>query len=64
MNHQYGPLTDNPAVGKDLTEFYWRPGNAESFLALVEGLTGEPLTADAWVEDLQKPVDVLVRRNP
>ena len=46
---KYGYIVDNPNVGRDLTEMYWRPGNGASFLDLVEGLTGSPLTGDAWV---------------
>lgn len=29
------------------------PGNAEPYLSLVEKLTGAPLTAAAWVKELQ-----------
>jgi hypothetical protein len=61
---QYGYLTDNPRIGKELTEAYWRPGNGECFLDLVQNLTGEPLTADAWVEELQQPTDALVLMAP
>jgi hypothetical protein len=35
---------DNPEVGSRLREVYWRPGNAEAFLDLVEKLTGKALT--------------------
>uniref|UniRef100_A0A061S728 Oligoendopeptidase f n=2 Tax=Tetraselmis sp. GSL018 TaxID=582737 RepID=A0A061S728_9CHLO len=58
---KYGYLTDNPAVGKDLSEFYWRPGNSEGFLDLVEQLTGKPLTADAWVSDMRRPTEAVVK---
>jgi len=57
---KYGFLTDNPAIGKDLTEVYWRPGNSEGFLNLVERLTGQPLTADDWVQELKQSTDAAV----
>eukprot|EP00193_Tetraselmis_chui_P018148 CAMPEP_0177782156 /NCGR_PEP_ID=MMETSP0491_2-20121128/18288_1 /TAXON_ID=63592 /ORGANISM="Tetraselmis chuii, Strain PLY429" /LENGTH=772 /DNA_ID=CAMNT_0019302379 /DNA_START=172 /DNA_END=2490 /DNA_ORIENTATION=- len=60
---KYGYLTDNPRIGKELTEAYWRPGNGECFLDLVQNLTGEPLTADAWVEELQQPTDALLKQE-
>ena len=44
-------------VGRDLTEVYWRPGNTEPFLGLVQRLTGAPLSADAWVAQLQRPLE-------
>eukprot|EP01063_Lacrimia_lanifica_P016002 TRINITY_DN22630_c0_g1_i1.p1 TRINITY_DN22630_c0_g1~~TRINITY_DN22630_c0_g1_i1.p1 ORF type:complete len:633 (+),score=226.34 TRINITY_DN22630_c0_g1_i1:33-1931(+) len=54
---KYGHIVDNEQVGKDLAEVYWRPGNSENFLALVEKMTGKPLTADAMVEDLKQDVE-------
>jgi hypothetical protein len=29
---KYGNLVDNPSIGKDLAEVYWKPGNSEMFL--------------------------------
>jgi hypothetical protein len=52
-----GPIVDNPAVGAALTEAYWRPGNSEMFLDLVKGLTGAPLTGDAWVSALEEDLE-------
>jgi hypothetical protein len=53
-------ITDNPNVGPTLTSAYWKPGNSEQFLSLVEDLTGNPLTGDAWVNELKQTVsDVL-----
>lgn len=57
---KYGHLTDNPEVGREITETYWKPGNGSSFLGLVEKLTGEPLTANAWVKELQTPTQAKV----
>jgi len=53
-------IVDNPEVGKQLTEVYWRPGNSEMFLDLVEKLTGKPLTGDAWVDVLNEPLESLI----
>ena len=57
---KYGHLVDNPAVGRDLAEIYWRPGNSRSFLDLVRAMTGRPFSADALVDDVSRPVDATV----
>jgi hypothetical protein len=61
FKRKYGRLADNPEVGRELTEVYWRPGNGASFLELVEKLTGAPLAADAWVAALELPTEKKVR---
>ncbi|KAL4458233.1 hypothetical protein ABPG75_013098 [Micractinium tetrahymenae] len=53
---KYGRLVDEPRIGTDLAEGYWAPGNGESYLKLVENATGGPLSADAWVKQLQTPL--------
>jgi len=58
-----GFMVDNPAVGPTLTEGMWNPGNSRPFLELVEELTGQPLTGDAWVKSLEQEVDELVREE-
>ncbi|RMZ53669.1 hypothetical protein APUTEX25_003203 [Auxenochlorella protothecoides] len=55
-----GRIVDEPEVGAALTRVYWQPGNSVPFLDLVERLTEAPLTADAWVKELQVPVEVKV----
>jgi hypothetical protein len=55
-----GYIVDNPTVGPTLRESYWRPGNSEPFLGLVEKLTGKPLTGDAWVAMLKQDVGSLL----
>eukprot|EP01062_Namystynia_karyoxenos_P061548 TRINITY_DN538_c0_g2_i1.p1 TRINITY_DN538_c0_g2~~TRINITY_DN538_c0_g2_i1.p1 ORF type:complete len:649 (+),score=207.80 TRINITY_DN538_c0_g2_i1:75-1949(+) len=55
---KYGRLVDEPRIGADLTEHYWKAGNSAPFLDLVQQLTGKPLSADAWVESLQEPLDI------
>jgi hypothetical protein len=57
---KYGYLTDNPNIGPDLQQNYWKCGNSEMFLDLVEKLTGKPLVADAWVEDINIDVKELI----
>ncbi len=42
-----GHLVDDPRIGPDLREHYWRPGNSLTFFDFVENLTGEPLTSAA-----------------
>lgn len=59
----YGSLTDNEMIGRDLTEVYWKPGNSENFLDLVEKLTKEPLTSQAWVEKLQESVEETIEKE-
>jgi Zn-dependent oligopeptidase len=65
-----GALVDNPNVGRDLAEHYWKPGNARTFLDMIQGLTGVPFGAEATVEMVNKPlqealaeVETAQRRN-
>jgi len=58
-----GKFVDNPAVGKDLADVYWAPGNGAAFLDLVQKLTGKPLAADAWVHELERPLDQVLREE-
>ena len=50
---KYGSIVDNERVGRDLEDVYWAPGNGENFRDLVQRMTGQPLSADAWVADLE-----------
>lgn len=50
-------------VGQDVEEVYWRPGNGAAFLDLVHQLTGEALTADAWVSKLKESVSSVVQQE-
>eukprot|EP01027_Heterolobosea_sp_BB2_P015778 GEZU01022559.1.p1 GENE.GEZU01022559.1~~GEZU01022559.1.p1 ORF type:complete len:256 (-),score=101.75 GEZU01022559.1:98-865(-) len=59
----YGWVAENPLVGEDLCEVYWRPGNSESFLALVERMTGKPLQSADMVGYLCRDVEELVREE-
>lgn len=44
-----GHLVDNPRIGPDLAEHYWKPGNAATFEETLRALTGRGLSADALV---------------
>ncbi len=57
---KHGRLLDNPAVGKDLAEIYWRPGNALPFLDLVRRMTGREFSADALVAEVSRTADAAV----
>lgn len=52
-----GALADNPAIGPDLDRHYWAPGNSRTFFDLVEGLTGEPFSAEATAEAIGRPLE-------
>ncbi len=54
---KYGYLTDNPNIGPELQEVYWKPGNSKTFLEFVEQLTGEPFSARATEALVNKSLD-------
>lgn len=58
-----GHIIDNPKVGPTLTEKYWKPGSGALFLDLVQELTGEPLSGDAWCKELALPVEEVLKRE-
>lgn len=60
---RYKYIVDNPAIGPLLTEAYWKPGNSEPFLGLVEKCTGAPLTGDAWIAELEQDLDDVLREE-
>lgn len=60
FRRKYGFLLDNPAIGQDLAEIYWRPGNSKGFLDLVKEMTGRPFSADAQVEEVTCSTDEAV----
>jgi len=49
-----GYIMDNPKVGDDLANKYWKPGNSKTFLTYIEELTSEPFSAKATVELVNK----------
>jgi hypothetical protein len=54
-------LTDRPEVGALLATGYWHDGNTVPFLKMVERVTGAPLSADAWVEELETPIEEILK---
>ncbi|MCC7535915.1 MAG: peptidase M3 [Deltaproteobacteria bacterium] len=52
-----GYLTDNPRVGPDVAEHYWKPGNSVPFDEVLRSLTGNPLSADALVAACNRTTD-------
>ncbi len=56
-----GHLVDDPRIGPDLREHYWRPGNNLSFLDFVENLTGEPLSSAAIAAHVNRSTDEALR---
>ncbi len=51
-----GHLIDNPRIGPDLRESYWRDGNRYRFTEFVERLTGKPLAAVALADRANRDV--------
>jgi Zn-dependent oligopeptidase len=54
-----GYIMDNPNVGDELAESYWRPGNSKTFLEVVEDLTGQPFSARATVDLVNKSLETV-----
>lgn len=52
-----GHLTDNPRIGPELAEHYWRPGNAVSFDDTLKSLTGRGLSVDALADACNRSVE-------
>lgn len=55
-----GYIVDNPKIGPDMTENYWKYGNKKTFLELVKDFTGSELSGDAWVAELEQSVEDLI----
>jgi Zn-dependent oligopeptidase len=56
-----GHLVDNPRIGPELRDVYWRPGNSVSFFDFVENLTQKPLSADAIAHDVNRTAEEAIR---
>lgn len=56
-------LTDRPEVGALLSGGYWKPGNTVPYLTMVERVTGEPLSAEAWVDELETPLEEVIAQE-
>ncbi|MFG0316237.1 MAG: M3 family metallopeptidase [Planctomycetota bacterium JB042] len=57
-----GHLTDNPRIGPELRDAYWREGNLRRFSDFVERLTGRPLSADDLAARATRSVDEAVAK--
>jgi oligoendopeptidase F len=57
---KYGYIADNPNIGPELENGYWKFGNSENFFTLVERLTGKPLTGDALIANANRSVDTAI----
>jgi Peptidase family M3 len=53
---QYGYLTDNAAIGPELAEYYWRPGNSVDHDEMLRNLTGEGFSARYLADECTKSV--------
>eukprot|EP01059_Diplonema_ambulator_P009016 TRINITY_DN1878_c0_g1_i1.p1 TRINITY_DN1878_c0_g1~~TRINITY_DN1878_c0_g1_i1.p1 ORF type:complete len:646 (+),score=284.41 TRINITY_DN1878_c0_g1_i1:996-2933(+) len=61
---KYGNIVDNKNIGKDLAEVYWKCGNSENFLDVVQKMTGKPLLAEDMVNDLKEDLaELLVKEK-
>ncbi len=52
FTERYGTIFD-PRVARDLVEHVCAPGNLVDWDVKIAGLTGRPLSADAWVRELE-----------
>ena len=59
---KYGDIVDNPEIGPELLASYWLAGSGDpGFLKMVENLTGKPLSHDAWVAEMAKDTEAVVK---
>ena len=59
---KYGDIVDNPEIGPELLRNYWLAGSGEpGFLKMVENLTGKPLSHDAWVSEMSKETEAVIK---
>ena len=59
---KYGDVVDNPEIGPELLASYWLAGSGDpGFLKMVENLTGKPLSHDAWVAEMAKDTEAVVK---
>lgn len=58
-----GEIVDQPNVGAQLTNEYWRPGNSCMFLDLVANLTQKQLSGQAWIDKISEDTENLLLRE-
>jgi len=56
FERRYGYLTDNPAIGPELAEHYWAPGNSVSHDETLQSLTGESFNARYLADSCNRTV--------
>jgi len=54
---KYGYLCDNPAIGPELAEHYWKPGNSISHDMTIRNLTGEGFNAQYLADSCNASVE-------
>lgn len=57
FERKYGFIANNPKVGPELAEKYWKPGNSKTPFEFVPDLTGEPFSAKATIARVNQPVE-------
>ncbi len=57
-----GHLVDNPKIGPDLAEYYWKPGNSARFFDVVKNLTGEEFSPKALIEECNLETEQVLNR--
>jgi hypothetical protein len=55
-----GILVDNPRIGPDLRQRYWKPGNSRSFGQFIRDLTGKELSAVEFARRVSRTADEAV----
>jgi hypothetical protein len=54
FREKYGTLVDNPEIGREFTEKYWKPGNSKTFVEFIKNMTGKDFSASATVASVNK----------
>ncbi len=52
--NKYGRIVDNPAIGRELRDKYWRTGNLKTLTEYIKDLTGEEFSSEAAVKMVNK----------
>lgn len=58
---KFGYIVDNPKVGKEMTKM-WSYGSIYSAKKLMKMATGKPLSADAFIKDVTRPLEEVLER--
>lgn len=56
-------IVDNPKVGPELNEKYWKKGNSIPFEAFIQDLTGRAFSVEDLVDTITKPVDQILQEQ-